>query len=210
MRRKKNWWLMEETDPPAFRMKFVGARHGKPFLLESCGGAGKGIVVELRAIGYNPLEYTCEKACLVFMHGFLEYQKTNGYRRIESFSTINDTRIQQISHAERHHFEDGHQGWIVRFPDACIERGPNPTIRTKGTMTYEGEHIILFVTGIFGDKYFERPSSFKTGVHTAIRFYPMENPSGVSFYRLGESIEHDGEITMEPPIMESYNYYLKR
>ena len=213
MRRKKNWWLMEETDPPAFHMTTTGVQHGRPFLFKSCGGAGKGIVVELRAIGYNPLDYTCEKACLVFVHRAHEYRSVNGWIGID-YSAINDASIQQISHAERHQFEDGHQGWIMRFPDACIERGPDPTIRTKGTMLYEEEHNIYFVTGIFGERYFENPWSLRsisTGscVYTAIRFYPMENPAGVSFYKKGESIEHDGTITMEPPDMNCYNIYLK-
>ena len=204
--RKRNWFLMEETDPPSFLMKVTGAKNGEPFRLESCGGAGKGIVVELRAVGYNPMDYCCEKACLVFSHYVHEYIKENGFSK-ESIFLTNDTKMRQMTQVERHRFEDGTCGWVARFPDACFERGPNPGIRTKATTNYDMEHGILFVTGIFGDNYFKE--TFRDlSVYTAIRFYPMDNPLGVSWYRSGETIKNDGLYLLTPPNNTTYNRYM--
>ena len=187
---------MKASAPPAF----VDQRHVphdvnmNPFCIccESCGGAGRGVVAEFRAVNYDPDALEMPFAT-IFHFGLRE--------ELFAEDALPDAQAMYercFFHAvpERCTFADGHRGWIARFPEVPILRGVNPDhpqfAHSRG-MKERFSSCFCIYAAICGDA-FPVIRDALPGIpeclqplneRTRVRCYPMENPDGATELEIG-------------------------
>lgn len=187
---------MKAGAPPAF----VDQRHvghdvnANPFSVrcESCGGEGRGVVVEFRAVNYDP-----DALEMPFATAFHFGLRKELFK--ESLSTDEKTLHERCGFRavpERCSFEDGSRGWIARFPEVPILRGVNPAhpqfVHSRG-MKERFSSCFCVYAAICGDAFpvvrdapIGFPERFRLlNERTRIRCYPMENSDGATELEIG-------------------------
>lgn len=189
-------FLMKASAPPAF----VDQRHvphdvnANPFHLccESCGGAGRGVVAEFRAVNYDPDALEMPFAT-IFHFGLRE--------ELFAEDALPDAQAMHErcffrAVPERCTFADGSRGWIARFPEVPILRGVNPDhpqfAHSRG-MKERFSSCFCVYAAICGDA-FPVIRDALPGIpeclqplneRTRVRCYPMENPDGATELEIG-------------------------
>lgn len=190
-------FLAKRTAPPALvDQGFVSREcNENPFMVrcDSMGGEGRGVVVELRAVGYDPDALEMPFAS-VFHFGVREQlfaEKSCSFDEDEMCARCFFRCV-----PERQTFEDGSRGWIARLPEVPILRGVNPEHpdfqRARGQKARFNSGFCVYAA-ICGDAYsvirkrpLSMPERFQTlPQYTRIRCYPMENPAGFTELEMG-------------------------
>ena len=187
---------MKASAPSAFvKQCHVGRDvNENPFLIscESCGGAGRGVAVEFRAVNYDPdaLEMPFVS---VFHFGLRMEMCAEG--AFPDAQAIHE-RCFFRTVPERCTFEDGSRGWIARFPEVPILRGVNPEHPqfqlSRGARERFSSCFCVYAA-ICGDAFpvireapLAMPECFQTlNERTRVRCYPMENPVGATEMEMG-------------------------
>lgn len=187
---------MKAGAPPAF----VDQRHvahdvnANPFHIrcESCGGEGRGVVVEFRAVNYDP--DALEMPFATAFHFGLRRELLAGDALTDAQAMYERCFFRSVP--ERCTFEDGGRGWIARFPELPILWGVNPGhpqfAHSRG-MKERFSYCFCVYAAICGDAFplvRNGPIGFPEGLQpmnerTRIRCYPMENPDGATELEIG-------------------------
>lgn len=187
---------MKAGAPPAF----VDQRHvahdinANPFHIrcESCGGEGRGVVAEFRALNYDPDALEMPFAT-IFHFGLRE--------ELFAESPITDEKTLHKrcgfrSVPERCTFDDGSRGWVARFPEVPILQGVNPAhpqfAHSRG-MKERFAGCFCVYAAICGDAFpvvRDAPiglteCSRPLNERTRVRCYPTENPAGATELEIG-------------------------
>lgn len=103
-------FLMPEDAPPAFSgdRHTVTSYNPSSIVVDTIGGAGRGIRVELRADGYDAEDW---EACCIWLRNSVTDTAPEAYE-----CKVVPKRVV---------FDDGKKGWVANFPDAPIFRGAN-------------------------------------------------------------------------------------
>lgn len=144
-------FLMDRDAPPALCCRSSGEANPIVCAVEPAGGEGRGVVVEVRAFNYDPEDYTIPDSVLR-----CRSVETAGLAAGEHPQTVwKRSRLHAVP--ERHVFPDGRKGWIARFPEVEIARGPNwkhPELMPRRADIYASDHEFVFYATILGPVYY--------------------------------------------------------
>ena len=187
---------MKAGAPPAFvdQRQVAHDVNANPFHIrcESCGGEGRGVVVEFHAVDYDP--DALEMPFATAFHFGLRRELLAGDALTDAQAMYERCFFRSVP--ERCTFEDGGRGWIARFPELPILRGVNPGhpqfAHSRG-MKERFSYCFCVYAAICGDAFplvRNGPIGFPEGLQpmnerTRIRCYPMENPAGATELEIG-------------------------
>ena len=187
---------MKAGAPPAFvdQRQVAHDVNANPFHIrcESCGGEGRGVVVEFHAVNYDP--DALEMPFATAFHFGLRRELLAGDALTDAQAMYERCFFRSVP--ERCTFEDGGRGWIARFPELPILRGVNPAhpqfAHSRG-MKERFSYCFCVYAAICGDAFplvRNGPIGFPEGLQpmnerTRIRCYPMENPDGATELEIG-------------------------
>lgn len=187
---------MKAGAPPAFvdQRQVAHDVNANPFHIrcESCGGEGRGVVVEFHAVNYDP--DALEMPFATAFHFGLRRELLAGDALTDAQAMYERCFFRSVP--ERCTFEDGGRGWIARFPELPILRGVNPAhpqfAHSRG-MKERFSYCFCVYAAICGDAFplvRNAPIGFPEGLQpmnerTRIRCYPMENPDGATELEIG-------------------------
>lgn len=159
--RMKEPLMLPDDMPPAF--EFFLASYGNPTHVDfaSVGGAGKGVIAEFRAHGYDPDEY--EMPYLEFAAYYNDWPE-------EEYPMFMQRCWKGTP--ERCVFDDGVKGWRAVAPEVPFEAGvnmKNPKWTEITADRYRMAHRVALWLGIRGDAY-------PDGAKTVVRLRSMQNP----------------------------------
>lgn len=195
-RRSGTPFRMKAGAPPAF----VDQRHvahdvnANPFHVrcESCGGEGRGVVVEFRAVNYDP--DALEMPFATIFHFGLREEMFAEDALPDAQAMYERCGFRAVP--ERCSFDDGSRGWIARFPEVPILRGVNPDhpqfAHSRG-MKERFSSCFCVYAAICGDAFpviRDALPGIPECLHplnerTRVRCYPMENPDGATELEIG-------------------------